>query len=107
MNATITPNPLHTEAEIRNILSTHLNNFYQENGLSVPSKTRTNCENKIIEVLRPYFNIPSITVHSTTPFPAPEQYFKLDVVCANSKQCDCKKREKFTCNVVCDNQCKY
>lgn len=40
------------EFNIRNILSLHLNNFYQENGLSVPSKIRTNKENKIIELIK-------------------------------------------------------
>jgi len=37
------------EFTIRNILGLHLNNFYQENGLSVPCKTRTITEDKIIK----------------------------------------------------------
>jgi hypothetical protein len=42
------------EFTIRNILGLHLNNFYQENGLSVPCKTRTIAENKIIDALMPF-----------------------------------------------------
>ena len=41
---------------IRNILGLHLNNFYQENGLSVPCKTRTVTEDKIINALMPFIN---------------------------------------------------
>lgn len=44
------------EFTIRNILGLHLNNFYQENGLSVPCKTRTIAEDKIINALMPFIN---------------------------------------------------
>lgn len=44
------------EFTIRNILGLHLNNFYQENGLSVPCKIRTIAENKIIDALMPFIN---------------------------------------------------
>lgn len=44
------------EFTIRNILGLHLNNFYQENGLSVPCKTRTITEDKIINALMPFIN---------------------------------------------------
>jgi|JI10StandDraft_1071094.scaffolds.fasta_scaffold114429_5 hypothetical protein len=44
------------EFTIRNILGLHLNNFYQENGLSVPCKTRTITEDKIITALMPFIN---------------------------------------------------
>jgi len=43
------------EFTIRNILSLHLNNFYQENGLSVSCKSRTKAEDKIIASLFPIY----------------------------------------------------
>lgn len=44
------------EFTLRNILGLHLNNFYQENGLSVPCKTRTITEDKIINAFMPFIN---------------------------------------------------
>lgn len=42
------------EYTIRNMLSLYLNNFYQENGLSVPCKVRTNKEDEIIKAILPH-----------------------------------------------------